>query len=90
MQRNFALTNLPLLLGEQDELEDDGVEDDDQDDHTSRKRKKTGARSRGGQVPKGDDFWSRVDKWFEEEIEKRDRNLTGPLWKRWSFLYFVM
>jgi hypothetical protein len=44
------------------------------------KRKRTPSR-RGGRVANGEDFWSRVDAWFSDEIAKRDKDLTGPLWK---------
>jgi hypothetical protein len=44
------------------------------------KRKRTLARN-GGRIANGDDFWSRVDAWFSDEIAKRDNDLSGPLWK---------
>ena len=44
------------------------------------KRKRTLARN-GGRIANGEDFWSRVDAWFSEEIAKRDNDLSGPLWK---------
>ena len=40
-----------------------------------------------GRISNGDDFWSKVDAWFEEEIRKRDRDLSGPLWRRYSFFF---
>ncbi|KAF8869342.1 hypothetical protein CPB84DRAFT_1755241 [Gymnopilus junonius] len=47
------------------------------------KKAKTTKTTKAGRVPDGEDFWSRVDKWFEEEIEKRGKstNFAGPAWK---------
>ena len=42
------------------------------------------APGRGGHVPTGKDFWSRVDSWFKDEIKKRGSDLTGHRWKLYA------
>ena len=79
IQRRFAHENLDLL----------GVsEDEDQEGFdmatspaTGQKRKRNNRGGKGGRIPNGEDFWSRVDAWFSEEMGKRDNDLTGSLWK---------
>ena len=79
IQRRFALENLDLL----------GVaEDEDQEGSdmgipaaTGHKRKRINRGGKGGRIPNGEDFWSRVDAWFSDEMAKRDNDLMGLLWK---------
>ncbi|KAF8886592.1 hypothetical protein CPB84DRAFT_1850060 [Gymnopilus junonius] len=86
-----------LLVAEEPEddvsLPEVGVSpSDDSDVHKSQQARtqagskrgpKTTKTTKAGRVPDGEDFWSRVDKWFEEEIEKRGKstNFAGPAWK---------
>ncbi|THH26574.1 hypothetical protein EUX98_g7618 [Antrodiella citrinella] len=50
---------------------------------TPRKRRKgTG----GGRIPNGEDFWSRMDKFFADGIAARGRSLTAEPWKVWVYI----
>lgn len=83
-QRRFGLDNLSLISAvivkpvEHNEDEDE----DEYDIPAPSAPKKRKVRS-GGRVPKGQDFWSRVDAWFIEEIKEKGRSLTGASWKRY-------
>ncbi|KAJ3509455.1 hypothetical protein NLJ89_g5211 [Agrocybe chaxingu] len=84
--RRFAWENKELLdVGEDEgeEQSDDDRHDEDVLEDASRKRKRT-SKSRPrqqGRIPNGQDFWARIDDWFEGEIEKRGKDFTEPLWK---------
>ena len=85
-QRRFAYEHKNLLLNKEED-DDDDLDDDEEDEDPSnttqqKKRKKKSTRKKAGHISNGDDFWSKVDAWFEEEIRKRDRDLSGPLWRR--------
>ena len=81
IQRRFALENLDLLGVAEDELEDQEGSDVGNPPVTGQKRKRINRGGKGGRIPNGEDFWSRVDAWFSEEMAKRDNDLTGLLWK---------
>lgn len=46
-------------------------------DGPARKKRKT---SSAGRVPRGQDFWSRVDAFFVATIGQYGRDLAGQLW----------
>ncbi|KAF8896899.1 hypothetical protein CPB84DRAFT_1848072 [Gymnopilus junonius] len=74
----FAILMMSLFYENKDLLVAEEPEDDSQQARTQAE-----ASVDAGRVPDGEDFWSRVDKWFEEEIEKRGKstNFAGPAWK---------
>lgn len=63
------------------------IEGEEESPEPSRKRRRNAqemsieAPGRGGRVANGKDFWSRVDRFFKDEIEKRGKDLTGAQWK---------
>lgn len=79
IQRRFAYENLDLLGVAEDE--DQEGSDVGIPSATGQKRKRTNHGGKGGRIANGEDFWSRVDAWFSKEMEKRDNDLTGSLWK---------
>lgn len=72
--RRFAYENKHLLWVDDNEETNSGTA------QAGQKRKRTMAR-KGGRIANGEDFWARVDAWFSDEIAKRDKELSGPLWK---------
>ncbi|KAI0670255.1 hypothetical protein C8Q78DRAFT_1035408 [Trametes maxima] len=76
--RRFALDNPQSLNYEEDE--DGNIIESSPDNRagSSRKKRKTTA---SGRVPQGQDFWSKVDKYFQDHIKEKGRNLTAPAWK---------
>jgi hypothetical protein len=77
LQRRFILDN-PDLVGTPDESDEESPEDTE-GTHIKKKRKRT----TGGRIPKGEDFWSKVDAFFTKEIAKRGRHLVGTQWKEY-------
>lgn len=76
MKRRFALENIDLIKKAPAKTSGDG--DDDLDaPQTGSKR----ARTQGGRITNGEDFWGKVDAFFVSMIEVRGRNLTGSSWK---------
>ena len=75
------------------ESERDGSSDVDGEEESlepGRKRRRNAqdeAIGRGGRVRNGKDFWSQVDIWFKEGIEKRGKDLTGARWKLYARSY---
>jgi hypothetical protein len=53
------------------------------EDHTSSSHptKKCIAKTAGGQIPKGQDFWGQVNLYFKREIGLKGQNLAGSQWK---------
>jgi len=41
------------------------------------------ARTQGGRIAKGEDFWGKVDTYFAEMVQKHGRVLTGPEWREY-------
>ncbi|KAJ7246702.1 hypothetical protein C8J57DRAFT_1523407 [Mycena rebaudengoi] len=76
--RRFAYDN-PMLLGKE-EAEDENENENDEDLAVPSKKKRKRA---GGRIPKGKDFWSQVDAYFNKEVESRGRNFTEPRWKEY-------
>lgn len=68
----------PTLLGV---AEDSDVESASEDQSASRPTKKRKAKTAGGRIPKGEDFWGQVDLFFKKGVAARGRNLAGSQWK---------
>lgn len=83
IQHRFAYENCDLLGVSEDDEDHDSADSVAFSPAAGQKRKKTNHRGKGGCIPNGEDFWSRVDVWFSDEIAKRDNDLTGTLWKLW-------
>ena len=68
------------LLGTPEESNAENNHDGPEDIEGSqaKKKHKWGA---GGHIPKGEDFWGKVDAYFVSEIAKWGQNLTGTNWK---------
>lgn len=56
----------------------DPVEDDERP--SSSKRRRSGLKNQG-RKRNGTDFWSRVDRWFEEAKEERGSDFTLESWR---------
>ena len=80
IQRRFAYENRDLLGVSEDDEDQDGA-DVAFSPAAGQKCKRTNHQGKGGRIPNGEDFWSRVDVWFSDEIAKRDNDLAGTLWK---------
>ncbi|KIN97130.1 hypothetical protein M404DRAFT_32591 [Pisolithus tinctorius Marx 270] len=63
---HFAYEN-PELLDREEDVEDDSppMEDDPGSWHHSAQEPQRKKRKCGGRVPRGEDFWSQVEKWFD-------------------------
>ncbi|KAK7032701.1 hypothetical protein R3P38DRAFT_3503251 [Favolaschia claudopus] len=59
--------------------EDEEPESDAEYDEAEQRRPRKKAKT--GKVPKGENFWGRVDQWFKKQVEERGISLTGPKWK---------
>jgi hypothetical protein len=68
----------PTLLGTPEESD---TENDSPEDIEGAQVKKKHKRAAGGRIPKGEDFWGKVDAFWASEIAKWGRNLTGSHWK---------
>ena len=44
-------------------------------------------KAHGGRAPKGEDWWSQVDKWFLEKRKEWGENMSSPHWKRSDFFF---
>ncbi|KAJ7633336.1 hypothetical protein DFH06DRAFT_910655, partial [Mycena polygramma] len=82
--RRFAMENPAIIGVEEVEVEDDdGTEDYSSPGPVSKKRKlqSTPTPHGGGRVPKGKDFWSKVDAFFTKKItEFGGKNLQSAGW----------
>ncbi|KAJ7290656.1 hypothetical protein C8J57DRAFT_1213294 [Mycena rebaudengoi] len=65
--RRFAYDNPTLLSNEETEDENENENDEDLAAPSKKKRKRA-----GGRIPKGKDFWSQVDAYFNKEVESRE------------------
>jgi hypothetical protein len=72
-QRRFGLDH-PDIIGMPSTSGDDDGEDSDS---PPTKR----ARTQGGRIAKGEDFWGKVDTYFAAMVHKHGRVLTGPQWQ---------
>lgn len=73
-QRHFGLNNIELIKKVSAPIGDNGEESDSTPPAPKRKRAQV------GRIPKGEDFWGRVDTFFAEMVTKFGRNLTGTRW----------
>ncbi|KAF4609712.1 hypothetical protein D9613_011991 [Agrocybe pediades] len=77
--RRFAWENTELFKLPEEST--DNVESGDEEhEPSSHKRKKIGRG--GGRIAVGEDFWSKVDTWFEKGVELRGADLTSSEWQR--------
>lgn len=70
-----------------EEGEPDNEEDFDQPASGTKKRKLKATTV--GRVPKGQDFWSILDKWFSGKLEALGKKMTGAKWKESVFNHFL-
>ncbi|KAF7366708.1 hypothetical protein MSAN_00928900 [Mycena sanguinolenta] len=70
--RRFAFDNPGLLWIDESEEEEDS-------ESPPKKRKATSKK--GGRVAAGQDFWAKVDAYFQTQIGLRGRNFKDPRWK---------
>ena len=84
-QRRFARENTNLLSCEEPEDKDDedasNFGGDDAASLGKRKKLNTGKKSHGGRVPKGEDWWSQVNKWFQQKRQEWGDLLSSSQWK---------
>ncbi|KAG6884027.1 hypothetical protein C0992_007154 [Termitomyces sp. T32_za158] len=73
---NFTLNN-PDLIGEEEPKGEGSVGIDDASQCPQKKKRK----SLGGRLARGEDYWSKVEAYFEKEIATRGWNLAGHGWK---------
>ncbi|KAF7984755.1 hypothetical protein HWV62_11716 [Athelia sp. TMB] len=73
--RRFGLDN-PALIKSKSASE----ENEESGDAQSQGIKKRG-RNETGRIPHGEDFWGRVDLYFEGMVQQNGRDLTGDKWK---------
>ena len=60
------------------------VVDNDEDDNGEDSDSPTGSkrqRTQVGRIPKGEDFWGKVDSFFVEMVAKFGRDLVGTRWR---------
>ncbi|KAF7975988.1 hypothetical protein HWV62_8146 [Athelia sp. TMB] len=75
--RRFGLDNVTLI-----ELVAPANDDDDDSELIPDDSAATGSkRKQGGRIPKGEDFWARVDAYFASHIESKGSNLLDMRWK---------
>ncbi|KIM38461.1 hypothetical protein M413DRAFT_30013 [Hebeloma cylindrosporum] len=79
--RRVAWENKAVLGVDEDSTSEDENSENAHSDGNSppKKRKRTAAK---GRVGDGEDFWSKVDKWFKEKIELWGSDFKGEEWKR--------
>ena len=73
-QRRFGLDHLDIIIPSTS-----GDDDGEDSDPPPTKR----ARTQGGRIAKGEDFWGKVDTYFAEMVQKHGRVLTGPEWREY-------
>jgi len=71
------LDNIELIRKAKKEGEDDDGDDEEAPQTGSNKR----ARTQGGRITKGEDFWGKVDSFFVEMIDAHGLSLVGSHWK---------
>ena len=74
-QRRFAFENKELLVGQEEDTE--AIEEEER----ASKRTQSGLPKNQGRKRAGTDFWSRVDRWFEEAKEEHGNDFSSDAWK---------
>ncbi|KAI5982793.1 hypothetical protein F5J12DRAFT_930755 [Pisolithus orientalis] len=71
-----------LLLDHEEDVEDDSppTEDDSGSWHHSAQEPQRKKQKCGGHVPRGEDFWSQVEKWFDAHRKQWGDSWTTPNW----------
>jgi hypothetical protein len=77
-QRRFAWENKSVLGVDEDEVSESEDSTELDTPAVGRKRKRGSPK---GRVAHGDDFWSRVDSWFQERISLWGSDFSGADWK---------
>ncbi|KAJ3856893.1 hypothetical protein EV368DRAFT_61327 [Lentinula lateritia] len=78
----LLLRNIILSISAEEELADDTTSEDNADGSTRpAKCPRTVKSSAGGRVPKGQDFWSLIDSWFNSK-KYLGKKLTDEGWKQ--------
>jgi hypothetical protein len=75
-QRRFGLDNIDLIKKPVAPMAS-GDNGEDSDSPTGSKRQRTQV----GRIPKGEDFWGKVDSFFVEMVAKFGRDLVGTRWR---------
>ena len=76
-ERQIAFENKALLV--EDKHEDENLDNEPPDNGpASRKQRWVSTVGKRGHVPNGQDFWSKVDAWFHEEIEVCGNDYSSP------------
>lgn len=80
-QRRFSYENSDLLDRLEEDVEEEPVQANDAEElaRSSMEPPKK-RRRRGGCVPKGQDFWSQVEKWFEAHRKRWGDSWSAPGW----------
>lgn len=76
-QRNF-IHETPNTVWADEEGEPDEEEFDQPANGTKKRKLKA---TTVGRVPKGQDFWSMLDKWFAGKLEALGKKMTDAKWK---------
>ncbi|KAI5992359.1 hypothetical protein F5J12DRAFT_786153 [Pisolithus orientalis] len=78
---HFAYEN-PELLDCEEDVEDDSppMEDDSGSQHHSAQEPQKKKQKHGGRVPRGEDFWLQVEKWFDACRKQWGNSWTTPNW----------
>jgi len=87
-QRRFAWENKGVLGVDEDEVSESEDSTELQvDTPIAKKRKRASPK---GRVAHGDDFWSRVDSWFQERILLWGSDFSGADWKLYVLHYRLL
>ncbi|KAJ7436371.1 hypothetical protein B0H11DRAFT_1754865 [Mycena galericulata] len=88
--RRFAMENPAIIGVEEVEVEDDESVEDGSPEPANKKRKRSPTARAGGRIPKGKDFWSRVDAFFAAKIgEFGSKNLQRTAWKEYVHFHYL-
>lgn len=85
-QRRFAREHANLLEGGQEEEEEEDVTAQSNTEGNSQPPQKKQKRATGrGRVADGQDFWSKVDEWFDEKVAAWGDKFSGDEWSAYVF-----
>ncbi|KAJ7498186.1 hypothetical protein B0H11DRAFT_2226324 [Mycena galericulata] len=83
--RRFAMENPAIIGVEEVEADEEDNIDEGSPEPPSKKRKLSATTHAGGRIPKGKDFWSRVDAFFAQKIKDfGSKNLQNAGWKEFT------